>query len=440
MIGRLKRDGGSMFVSLESRRLLSGAYPPVQSLLTDDFNVSANSTDVNLDLATRQGGSLSPISYTKGAQATFSQVGNGEVAGGLLLAGRTAGDPGEVSLDHNFDESLSPATAEVIEFDVRPVLTGRSEFNTTESSWVAIDFGASAVTRNAFPQFSDGIGLLFRGNGQTQAFADGTNLGNSSFAPQDAIYHHIRIEIRDIGNGTAFQGDGSPVLVTAYADGSTTPFFSDLVPHGFRGNYISFIGEGEGSGGDGVVRHGIKNLVIGTSAPAAAATLTQGALFVAGTAGDDTIGLSVTGSQLAVSEGQGSQSFPLDQIESISVQARAGNDRINIGAGVPGAVAFGGSGDDTIVSMNGNDTLGGGAGKDSIHGGSGNNLIIGGRGADSLVAGTGNDTLDAGRGFDSLAAGSGHDLLLGGAGNDTLSGGALDTLDGGPGNNVILSG
>ncbi|HZS69960.1 MAG TPA: hypothetical protein VFA72_22865, partial [Burkholderiales bacterium] len=65
----------------------------------------------------------------------------------------------------------------------------------------------------------------------------------------------------------------------------------------------------------------------------------------------------------------------------------------------------------------GNDTLVGGAGNDTLNGFGGNDSLLGNEGADSLSGGDGNDTLDASVGF--------H-------GDD----GAIDTLDGGLGDDV----
>ncbi|SHE74630.1 Hemolysin-type calcium-binding repeat-containing protein [Lampropedia hyalina DSM 16112] len=75
----------------------------------------------------------------------------------------------------------------------------------------------------------------------------------------------------------------------------------------------------------------------------------------------------------------------------------------------------GSSGDDVIVSGNGNDILRGNAGNDSLSSGAGNDILYGG---------TGNDVLNGGSGADLLFGGAGNDVLIGGEGFDVLSGGS----------------
>lgn len=71
------------------------------------------------------------------------------------------------------------------------------------------------------------------------------------------------------------------------------------------------------------------------------------------------------------------------------------------GAGLPGLVIIGTSGDDTlaggplpdlICGLGGNDTINGGGGDDRIEGGDGDDLLYGGVGNDTLIGGPGDDT------------------------------------------------
>ncbi len=233
-------------------------------LLQDNFNLTAlntNTLDVDFQLAQRQTGILAPVTYTKGLEPTFSQVGNPTSPVELLLAGRAAGMGGAVSLDHDFIESPGLGSSSVIEFDVNPVQIYPG-FNETETSWVAVTFGSSSASRNSFPQFVDGMGILFRGNRQYQAFNAGQDVGTNTFAPNaDNLFHHIRITLTETTYGNPFSGT-SPVIVNAFVDGNPAPFFSFVRTNGFTQNYISLVGEGEGSGGDGVVRHLVDNLAI----------------------------------------------------------------------------------------------------------------------------------------------------------------------------------
>jgi hypothetical protein len=236
-------------------------------LLRDNFSVSTASDvspDVNVELSARQSGTLAPLPYTKGDEPVFSQVGNLETPDALLLAGRSAGLPGSVSLDHNFTESPGLGNRFVIAFDVDPVRAGTG-YNTTQSAWVSINVGSTAAGVRQFPQFTDGIGLLLRGNGSTHAFDYTQNLGSSVFAPggSDERFHRIMIQVSDLVDGNPFDGSGS-TQIQAFADSSSAPFLSHVRQNGFTANFISFVGEGEGNGGDGVVRHAITNLVICT--------------------------------------------------------------------------------------------------------------------------------------------------------------------------------
>ncbi|MBM1171276.1 calcium-binding protein [Microvirga arabica] len=116
-----------------------------------------------------------------------------------------------------------------------------------------------------------------------------------------------------------------------------------------------------------------------------------------------------------------------------------GNDRLD-----------GGIGDDTLFGDAGNDVLLGGAGDDELHGGAGDDKLSGGDGSDTLSGDAGNDTLwgeagddelNGGLGDDTLFGDAGDDDLLGMAGDDELFGGlGSDTLFGGPGSDTMTGG
>jgi Ca2+-binding RTX toxin-like protein len=184
------------------------------------------------------------------------------------------------------------------------------------------------------------------------------------------------------------------------------------------------------------------------SQPASFATLSNGALVISGTSGDDTITLTVSGSNLlATLNGVSSSPIALGSITSIDVEGEAGNDLITLGAGVPGASVQGGPGDDSIVGGAGADTLGGGTGNDTILGDAGNDSIRGGAGDDTLGGGQGDDSILGSLGNDTITGGAGNDILIGGAGSNVVHGGlgddtifaingAADTLYGGAGNDT----
>lgn len=78
----------------------------------------------------------------------------------------------------------------------------------------------------------------------------------------------------------------------------------------------------------------------------------------------------------------------------------------------------------TISGGTGNDYLFGMGGNDQLFGGIGNDFLDGGDGADNLQGGVGNDVMIGGAGADTLSGGSGDDILNGQEGNDILDGGA----------------
>jgi len=135
----------------------------------------------------------------------------------------------------------------------------------------------------------------------------------------------------------------------------------------------------------------------------------------------------------------------------------------------------GGSGDDSLVGGDENDTLEGLAGDDSLLGGDGGDSLDGGTGGDAMTGGAGDDTYvvdgvldlvteDADAGVDTVqvgfnltlgenlenlvitssgsVSGSGNaqaNAITGGGGNNTLDGrGGADTLTGGLGNDIYL--
>jgi len=104
----------------------------------------------------------------------------------------------------------------------------------------------------------------------------------------------------------------------------------------------------------------------------------------------------------------------------------------------------GGDGDDTL---SGAESLDGGPGNDRLTAAAGGSTLLGGAGDDSLVGGAAKDLLDGGGGQDVLTGGGGNDILRwdggvrasGGLGDDALylSGGDRQTVDGGPGRDVV---
>jgi Ca2+-binding RTX toxin-like protein len=106
-----------------------------------------------------------------------------------------------------------------------------------------------------------------------------------------------------------------------------------------------------------------------------------------------------------------------------------GNDYLDGDDAVAGADSiFGEDGDDTIIGDGGNDTLSGGSGNDQIFAGADDDIVMGGTGNDQLYGEGGNDSLDAGAGNDTVLGGDGNDTIIGFEGNDSVLGGAGDDV------------
>jgi hypothetical protein len=255
----------------------------------------------------------------------------------------------------------------------------------------------------------------------------------SSTTAGDAIAPAITVSVED-SSGDVVTTDTSTVtlsIATGPAGATLGGTFSVAAVNGiatFGGIFIDTAGAFTLSAADGSLT-GATSAPFTLSQPASFATLTGGALLVSGTPAADTIALTTSGSNLIVTlNGVSSSPILLSAINSIDVEAGAGNDYVSLGAGVPGSSVQGGPGDDTIIGGPGNDTLGGGAGNDSISGGPGDDSIKGGQGDDVLAGGKGNDTLFGSLGNDTLRGGLGDDSLSGGAGTNQLYGGQGDNI------------
>ena len=146
------------------------------------------------------------------------------------------------------------------------------------------------------------------------------------------------------------------------------------------------------------------------------AQLAHHSLRVRGTEANDSIALRLAAGNPAVVQvdigdnGSADFRFPRAAIDSISVNARGGNDRVRIddtnGAftnAIPTRVD-GGPGNDTIAGGAGAETLNGGLGNDTIDGNGGNDVSDLGPGDDSFVwdPGDGSDSIEGGPGADTM--------------------------------------
>ena len=122
-----------------------------------------------------------------------------------------------------------------------------------------------------------------------------------------------------------------------------------------------------------------------------------------------------------------------------------------IGTALDDILTSEGSGDDSLIGLDGHDTLRSLGGVDFLFGSAGDDLLDAGDFADWLYGDAGNDTLHGGNGFDILfafnessvagAEENSTNLLMGGEGNDSLFGSlGQDSLLGGAGDDVLSGG
>jgi Ca2+-binding RTX toxin-like protein len=113
-----------------------------------------------------------------------------------------------------------------------------------------------------------------------------------------------------------------------------------------------------------------------------------------------------------------------------------------------GTVLRGTNGDDTGLTLDARNlpkvrTICGFGGNDTIHANDYGDHIYAGPGSDTIYGGAGPDYIEGQGGDDTIYGGGGADMILGQTGNDTIyandlsntDDGAIDTIDGGTGNN-----
>ena len=118
----------------------------------------------------------------------------------------------------------------------------------------------------------------------------------------------------------------------------------------------------------------------------------------------------------------------------VSVIGSGGDDILNAGGYTVGLNVDGNSGNDSLTTGSGDDTVVGGIGNDTITTNDGNDTVDGGSGDDVLTTGAGNDTIDMGSGNDNVSAGSGNDTIEVSGAELTIN----DTIDGGTGSDTVL--
>ncbi|MDX2102245.1 MAG: DUF4347 domain-containing protein [Alphaproteobacteria bacterium] len=200
-------------------------------------------------------------------------------------------------------------------------------------------------------------------------------------------------------------------------------------------------------------------LLVGGTTYALSAVVLTGMETVLGTAGTETISLSV--GQLAqfasgsINLGNGidvlevtsiastfdTTTLPLTGVEYLRIKADAGvmivdrpdvaievdpasTQSITISGSIQADLQFGGAGADSLAGDHGADTLVGGGGLDTLNGGVGSDLLFGGAQSTAFLANDGADTVVGGADGDQITIGGGGEVVYGGAGGDYVYGGA----------------
>lgn len=188
------------------------------------------------------------------------------------------------------------------------------------------------------------------------------------------------------------------------------------------------------------------------------ASLRSGTLIITGTDRGEAITVSLSGSNLKVSQsGQGDRLFPRSEVRRIGADLRGGSDRFRFASNltIPTTVA-GGTGNDTIYTGAGNDVVRPGTGRDVVKSGGGYDIVdyrfgsgnVNLRsnqlfGVEELRSGSGNDDIDV-SGYPQglvIKSGAGRDTIVGTPFNDFIfSGEGPDTVKAGAGNDQVYGG
>jgi hypothetical protein len=237
-------------------------------LFSDTFNVTANSTDVNFQNTNgrQSGGSLGVITYTGKGAAYNSQVGHSAGPNALMFFARnTNADSPKLSLDHDFIEYPSETSHGFIRFNIDPGQAGGTNIT---HNWVGLMLGTSFSKRNVHITNSDGVGILFWGNGDFAAFDGATAIGTGVYTTDTNELHAVNITITGPVDGNPWDGTNG-TAITVFAEGKDTPFFRYTKPGiGYTTNYITLIGYGSDT--NDYTCHEVDDLQIGYTTAVAA--------------------------------------------------------------------------------------------------------------------------------------------------------------------------
>ncbi len=245
---------------------MSAASAHAVVLFSDNFNSTVSYTDMNSGIndgicgRTVAGTALSSIGTPVYAQ-------NGTIAIGTT--GHTDAfysHQGCVSPNYNFNGTNSAGGLTV-------TVVMQPNQSASSSDWGFIGVGCNSTLKDtADPDC--GFGILFRGNGQAQAWDHNNGVSVGNWGTADGGTHTFTVVCEGVGDDNPFDGSGATKL-SYYVDGSSTAFFTYTNSTGYANNYISLKGRGDTDG----ARCFINNLAVSNNAvpePSSLALLAAG--------------------------------------------------------------------------------------------------------------------------------------------------------------------
>ena len=192
-----------------SSSLVASAVGPIM-LIKDTYDNTANTQNLNLNLAGRQSGEMAPLPYVwtgfpsivpSSIDPSFNNSGYLNVASG-----------NQIWLDHSFSDTFIANGGQLtVSFDTQlaPVIVN--------DQWLHIGFGVSNGSNATVQAAQTDFGVLLRANGSSHSFTNTTALGEVAFdlTPTiDEIYHV------DLTIDTTSFAAGAPATASLFVNGT----------------------------------------------------------------------------------------------------------------------------------------------------------------------------------------------------------------------------
>lgn len=359
----------------------------------------------------------------------------------------------------------------------------RTITGTTNPDWIEVLGGNNIVTTgNGNDVVLAGVNFLFTGTyppfgGEAIFWSSRTDAGNNTISTGDGNDY---VAAGFGGNDVVDLGTGDDIFDGA-VDNLSGKTGNDIINAGAGNDIIFAWGAGNktingGTGNDTVSIRGFGNTIINGGEGNDRISVTDGAQFsdvvtggvdrhvISAGVGDDSIAVSSGDDIFTVDAGAGNDFIDIgsskgtfdagdgnDDIFALfangnKISAGAGNDLIVLDASEStGNVVFGGTGDDTIVTIPifGFEPDSPPLGQHEIHGGAGNDTIFSGIGNDTIYDGAGDDIINLRGGFfnlrGTLTTSDSYDYF-GGLTKPEVIGGGIDTVYLGAGKDAVILG